>query len=105
MGRSSFCSTIKSSMNPEQTDSLYTQQVKKRLTAILDSMDEMQRRVLQMRWGLIDGHEMTVDEVAGALGKSPQQVRIWEEEALDIMHHPELARNERTASVNGYLPG
>ena len=93
MGSTSFCSGIKSDMNPEQTDSLYTQQVKKRLTAILESMNEMQRRVLQMRWGLIDGYEMTVAEVAGSLGKSPQQVRIWEEEALNIMHHPELANN------------
>lgn len=94
MGSTSFCSGIKSSMNPEQTDSLYAQQVKKKLTAILELMDEMQRQVLQMRLGLIDGHEMTVDEVADALGKSPQQVRIWEDEAQQIMHHPELARNK-----------
>lgn len=94
MGSTSFCSGIKSSMNPEQTDSLYAQQVKKKLTAILKLMDEMQRQVLQMRLGLIDGHEMTVDEVADALGKSPQQVRIWEDEAQLIMHHPELARNK-----------
>jgi RNA polymerase primary sigma factor len=81
-------------MNPELTDSLYTQQIKNKLTAILESMDEMQRRVLQMRLGLIDGHEMAVDEVAVALGKSPQLVRTWEEEALQIMHHPELANNK-----------
>jgi DNA-directed RNA polymerase sigma subunit (sigma70/sigma32) len=81
-------------MNPEQSDSLYAQQVKKKLAAILELMDEMQRQVLQMRLGLIDGHEMTVDEVADALGKSPQQVRIWEDEAQQIMHHPELVRNK-----------
>ncbi|MGD8990052.1 MAG: sigma factor-like helix-turn-helix DNA-binding protein [Desulfobacterales bacterium] len=94
MGSTSFCSGIKSSMNPEQTDSLYTQQIKNKMTAILESMDEMQRRVLQMRLGLIDGHAMTVDEVAAALSKSPQQVRIWEREAQKIMHHPELARRK-----------
>ena len=94
MGSTSFCSGIKSSMNPEQTDSAYAQQIKNKLTAILESMDEMQRRVLQLRLGLIDGHEMTVDQVAAALGKSPQQVRIWEKEALKIMHHPELVRHK-----------
>lgn len=94
MGSTSFCSGIKASMNPDQMDSLYTQQVKKRLAALLELMDEMQCRVLQMRLGLIDGHEMSVDEVAAALGKSPQQVRTWEEEALQIMHLPELARSE-----------
>ena len=94
MGSTSFCSGIKSGMNPEQTDSLYAHQVKKKLTAILELMDEMQRRVLQMRLGLIDGFEMTVEEVAVALGKSPQQVRLWEEQAMQIMHHPELARHK-----------
>lgn len=94
MGSTSLCSGIKSSMNPEQTDSLYAQQIKNKLTSILESMHEMQRRVLQMRLGLIDGHEMTVDEVAAVLGRSPQQVRIWEKEALKIMHHPELARHK-----------
>jgi RNA polymerase primary sigma factor len=81
-------------MNPEQSDSLYTQQVKIKLSAILELMDEIQRQVLQMRLGLIDGHEMTVDQVAAVLGKSPQQVRKWEEEALRIMHHPELVRHK-----------
>jgi RNA polymerase primary sigma factor len=94
MGSTSFCRDIQPGLNPEQTDSLYTQQVKKKLTAILELMDEMQRRVLQMRFGLIDGCEMSVDAVAAALGKSPQQVRTWEEEALQIMHHPELARQK-----------
>ena len=79
-------------MNPELSDSLYAQQVKKKLAAILDSMDEMERQVLQMRWGLIDGCEMTVEEVAKKLGKSPQQIQRWEEQAICIMHHPELAR-------------
>lgn len=94
MGSTSYCSGIKSSMNSEQNESLYAQQVKKKLTAIIDLMDEMQRRVVQMRLGLIGGHEMTVDEVAVALGQSPQQVRTWEQEALHIMHHPELARQK-----------
>ena len=92
MRSTSVCYRIKSSMNPEAPDSLYTRQVKKKLAAILDSMDEMERQVLQMRWGLIDGCEMTVEEVAKKLGKSPQQIQRWEEQAIRIMHHPELAR-------------
>jgi RNA polymerase primary sigma factor len=79
-------------MNAEPPDSLYTRQVKKKLAAILDLMDEMERQVLQMRWGLIDGCEMTVEAVAKKLGKSPQQIQRWEEQAIRIMHHPELAR-------------
>lgn len=91
MRRISICWGIKSSMNPEDIDSLYAQQVKKKLTAILDLMDEMERQVLQLRLGLIDGIEMTVEEVAVRLGESPQQIQKWEKEALRIMHHPELA--------------
>lgn len=90
----SFCGGIKPSMNPDTVDSLYTQQVKKKLTAILDSMDEMQRRVLEMRLGLIDGREMTVEEVAAELGEELLKVQQWEDQALRIMHHPELAWNK-----------
>ncbi len=106
MRSTSFCYGIKSGMNPDPVESLYTRQVKKKLAAILDLMDEMERQVLQMRLGLIDGCEMTVEEVAAELGKSPQQIRSWEEKALRIMHHPELAcskvdRQGRLPSVNG----
>ncbi|MDJ0985880.1 MAG: sigma factor-like helix-turn-helix DNA-binding protein [Desulfobacterales bacterium] len=94
MRSSSFCGGIKPSMNPDTVDSLYTQQVKKKLTAILDSMDEMQRRVLEMRLGLIDGREMTVEEVAAELGEELLKVQQWEDQALRIMHHPELAWNK-----------
>lgn len=91
MRSTSFCKSIKSSLNPELTDSLYTQQVKKTLAAILDLMSEMERRVLQMRLGLVDGRELTVEEVAAELGESPRQIKQWEESAMRIMHHPELA--------------
>ena len=94
MASSSFCKGIESSMHPEQTDSLYAQQVKKKLSAVLELMDEMEREVLQMRLGLIDGQEMAVDEVAAALGESRQQIRKWEKKALRIMHHPELTSHE-----------
>jgi hypothetical protein len=47
-----------------------------------------------MRLGLIDGCEMTVEEVAAELGQCPQQVCRWEEQAYRIMHHPELACSE-----------
>lgn len=94
MGSTSFCSGIKSSVHAKPADSVYTQQVKKKLAAVLESMDEMQRRVLQMRLGLTDGCEMTVEEVAAALGKSPQQIQRWEEQALRIMHHSELVGNK-----------
>ncbi|MDX1709314.1 MAG: hypothetical protein R3274_11980 [Desulfobacterales bacterium] len=93
MHSSSFCDGIKPSMHPDTVDSLYTQQVKKKLAAILGIMDEMQRRVLQMRLGLIDGCELTGDAVAAERGVEPQTIRRWAEQALRIMHHPEIACN------------
>ncbi len=100
MRSTSFCDGIKSSMNPDTIDSLYAQQVKKKLDAILDLMDEMEREVLQMRLGLIDGREMSVEEVAAELGKSPQQIQRWEEKALQIMHHPEIACKSQACNKN-----
>ncbi len=94
MRSTSFCRDIKPSIHPKHFDSLYAQQVKKKLAAILDLMGEMERQVLQLRLGLIDGVEMTVEEVAAKLGESPQQIQQWEEQALKIMHHPEIARHK-----------
>ena len=91
MRSTSYCKGIKSSMNEAQTDSLYARQVKKTLAAILDLMEDMERRVLQLRLGLINGREMSIEEVAAELGESPQQIQRWEEKALRIMHHPEVA--------------
>jgi RNA polymerase primary sigma factor len=49
---------------------------------VLDSLPARERRVVQLRFGLVDGHQRSLDEVAGRLGVSRQAVREIERSAL-----------------------
>jgi len=49
---------------------------------VLDTLPARERRVMQLRFGLIDGHQRSLDEVAGRLGVSRQAVREIERAAL-----------------------
>jgi RNA polymerase primary sigma factor len=50
--------------------------------AALESLDSRERRVLQLRFGLIDGHQRALDEVARRMGTSRETVRQMERTAL-----------------------
>jgi RNA polymerase primary sigma factor len=55
---------------------------KERVGNLLDMMTERERKVLDMRFGLMDGKTHTLAEVARKLGVSRERVRQIEEEAL-----------------------
>jgi len=48
----------------------------------LETLDARERRVLQLRFGLIDGHQRALDEVARRVGTSRETVRQLERNAL-----------------------
>ncbi len=52
------------------------------LDAVLQTLEPRERRVLQLRFGLLDGHQRALDEVARRLGVSRETVRQLEREAL-----------------------
>jgi RNA polymerase primary sigma factor len=55
---------------------------KGQVEAALESLDSRERRVLQLRFGLIDGHQRALDEVARRMGTSRETVRQMERNAL-----------------------
>lgn len=55
---------------------------KERLSGLLEKMTARERRVLDMRFGLIDSRSYTLAEVAKKLGVSRERVRQIEEQAL-----------------------
>ena len=59
---------------------------KEKLDSLLDMMNERERQVLDMRFGLIDGKSHTLAEVAKKLGVSRERIRQIEEEALKKLH-------------------
>lgn len=55
---------------------------KERVSNLLDIMDEREREILDMRFGLIDGKPQTLAEIAAKFKVSRERVRQIEDEAL-----------------------
>lgn len=53
------------------------------LAAVLDRLPETQRRVLQLRMGLVDGHPQKLTEVAAQLGMTMHEAKEVEERAFE----------------------
>jgi RNA polymerase primary sigma factor len=68
--------------------------LKAQLEAVLDTLEARERRVIQLRFGLLDGHQRALDEIAHRLGTSRESVRQMERQA---MHR--LRQNPRAASL------
>lgn len=56
--------------------------VKLQVESALATLDARSRRVVQLRFGLMDGHQRTIDEVARRMGTNRESVRRMEREAL-----------------------
>ena len=62
-----------------------------KICEILGCLDEMELKVMMMRFGLLDGSEMTVEEVAEELDITPARVKQLETKALRSLRHPDLS--------------
>ena len=82
---------LKDESNTDPLLVIQREQINSRICEILDCLGEMERRVLMMRFGLLDGSEMTVDEVAEELGLNPKRVRKIETKALRSLRHPDIS--------------
>jgi RNA polymerase primary sigma factor len=56
--------------------------MKSQVEAALETLDARERRVLQLRFGLGDGHQRALDEVARRMGTSRETVRQLERHGL-----------------------
>jgi RNA polymerase primary sigma factor len=61
--------------------------VKLQVESALATLDARSRRVVQLRFGLMDGHQRTIDEVARRMGTNRESVRRMEREALKSLRH------------------
>ncbi len=65
------------------------------LTGILHTLPPSETRVLQMRYGLIDGKTYTLDQLGSRMGVSGERVRQIETRALSRLRHPSHTRKLR----------
>ena len=65
------------------------------LQDVLEDLPPREVRILQMRYGLIDGETYTLEEVGKKLGVTRERVRQIEVQALSRLRHPAHARKLR----------
>jgi RNA polymerase primary sigma factor len=59
---------------------------------VLDSLTERERRVLTLRFGLVDGYSRTLEEVGKQFKVTRERIRQIEAKALRKMRHPTRIR-------------
>jgi RNA polymerase sigma factor RpoD, C-terminal domain/RNA polymerase sigma factor, sigma-70 family len=62
---------------------------------VLDTLTPRERRVLQLRFGLIDGHQRTLEEVGKRIGVTRERIRQIEAKALRKLRHPSRSKKLR----------
>jgi RNA polymerase primary sigma factor len=66
--------------------------LRKEMEDVLDSLTPRERRVLQLRFGLIDGHQRTLEEVGKRFGVTRERIRQIEAKSLRKLRHPSRSK-------------
>jgi RNA polymerase primary sigma factor len=72
--------------------------LKEELSRTLESLTPRERRIIELRFGLDDEYDRTLEEVGTELGLSKERIRQIEKEALAKLRHPSNSRE-----LIGYL--
>ena len=86
----------KSAENPSEMTSYSL--LKDKLADVLGSLTERERKVLELRFGLIDGYSRTLEEVGKQFKVTRERIRQIEAKALRKMRHP-----TRIRQLQGFL--
>jgi len=66
--------------------------LREQVEGVLEELSERERKVLEMRFGLLDGQTYTLEEVGSALGVTRERIRQIEAKALRKLRHPHRRR-------------
>jgi RNA polymerase primary sigma factor len=62
--------------------------LQEQLEGVLHTLSKRERKVIQLRFGLVDGHPRTLEEVGLAFGVTRERIRQIESKALSKLRHP-----------------
>ncbi len=65
--------------------------LQEQLGAVLDDLDTREKRIIQLRFGLLDGRLRTLEEVGYVFGVTRERIRQIESKALSKLRNPELS--------------
>ncbi|MCJ7548419.1 MAG: sigma-70 family RNA polymerase sigma factor [Anaerolineae bacterium] len=81
--------------SPSPPDKVGAMMLKDQLIEILVDLPPREVKILQMRYGLLDGQTYTLEQVGKKLGVTRERVRQIEAQALSRLRHPAHARRLR----------
>src|SRR5690606_7650090 len=80
---------------PGPVDAASRQLLKEQIRSALGVLSERERQVLEMRFGLLDGQDHTLEEVGKHFGVTRERIRQIEAKALRKLRHPTRSRQLR----------
>ncbi len=86
---------IKDESAPEPADAATQQLLREQVEEMLEELNERERKVLEMRFGLVDGRNRTLEEVGNEFGVTRERIRQIEAKALRKLRHPQRSRKLR----------
>ena len=79
--------------------------LQEQLEAVLHTLSDREKKVIQLRFGLLDGHPRTLEEVGREFGVTRERIRQIESKTLSKLRHPlaqpEAPRLPRVAAPAG----
>ncbi len=72
--------------------------LQEQLGRVLDGLSERERKVIELRFGLVDGHPRTLEEVGREFGVTRERIRQIESKTLCKLRHP-----SRSSRLRDYL--
>ena len=86
---------IEDSEAPSPTDQASQQLLREQIDSIFASLTPREVRILQLRFGLVDGYSYTLEEVGKKFGVTRERIRQIEAQALGRLRHPSRSRKLR----------
>lgn len=72
--------------------------LQEQLTQVLDSLADRERKVIELRFGLVDGHPRTLEEVGREFGVTRERIRQIESKTLAKLRNP-----SRSSKLKDYI--
>lgn len=72
--------------------------LQEQISQVLDTLAERERKVIELRFGLVDGHPRTLEEVGKEFGVTRERIRQIESKTLAKLRHP-----SRSSKLKDYM--
>src|SRR3990170_3125160 len=69
--------------------------LQEQLESVLHTLSEREKKVIQLRFGLVDGHPRTLEEVGREFGVTRERIRQIESKTLSKLRHPSRSQRLR----------